>query len=174
MLTDLVDCERCPLSQGCTPVKPLMSISPKIMIVGEKPNSEDDLFGEVFSGREGFYLMKVLSDAGFNKSDYHLTYCVKCYIKNVVKRSHVIACRHWLNREEEVTKPKTKIILGAGAAKMLIPLSADDSFENLIGSQINGYYLWYSAFKMLNSGRDVHERSVSFFKEMKEKANGNS
>jgi len=173
-------CLKCPLFEAglfC----PVTSINScvgytSLMIIGGSPNKEDELFGRPFSSREGDVLFGLLAKAGINKDSVFFTSAVRCRGLNGKKpiKEIVSSCKNWLNQEISVEKPNVKILLGEEAAKMIVKIPPKTKFLDLVGSEINGYHLWYSANKLLNCGINITEASIQFFKRMREKADGNS
>lgn len=142
----------------------------KLMVIGGRPNKEDELFSRVFSSREGVNLFGILAQAGFEQDDIYFTYATKCYTTDNHKKKTSVCCGHWLQKEIQKAKPVVKVILGKEAAKMVIKLPSA-SYDEIVGREVDGYYLWHSSHTLLNSGIKLHERSILFFKEMKEKSN---
>lgn len=166
-------CGGCPLYNFWNPVSSRVHYSEqnaKLMVIGGRPNKEDELFGCVFSSREGVNLFGILAQAGFEKDDVYFAYATKCYTGNNHKKKTSVCCGHWLQKEIQNAQPKVKVLLGKEAAKMVIKLPSA-SYDEIIGREVDGYHLWYSSHALLNSGIKLHERSILFFKEMKEKAN---
>ncbi len=100
----------------------------RIMLVGEKPGSEEDKEGRPFVGAVGNVLKRAMTEAGIDPLKSYITNAVK-HFKFIPRGKHriharpdareIAACRPWLEAEIELVKPEVLIALGATAAQTL-------------------------------------------------------
>lgn len=102
-----------------------------VVLVGEQPGDKEDLAGEPFVGPAGRVLDEALDAAGIDRSRAYVTNAVKHFrwepkpgtkvrIHKKPGRTHVVACRPWLDAELEVIQPSVVVALGATAAQALL------------------------------------------------------
>jgi DNA polymerase len=103
--------------------------SARTMLVGEQPGDQEDKIGEPFVGPAGRILDEALAAAGIDRKDVYLTNAVKHFkwrpkgkrrIHEKPNTTEVRACRHWLELELRLVKPKLVVALGAVAAQALL------------------------------------------------------
>jgi DNA polymerase len=101
----------------------------RIVLVGEQPGDQEDLFGEPFVGPAGGVLNRALAEVGLNREALYLTNAVKHFkfMPEGKRRKHqapryseVVACRPWLEAELATIRPAIVVCLGATAAKSLL------------------------------------------------------
>ena len=93
-----------------------------ILFVGEGPGEQEDLLGEPFVGPAGKLLDDMLSIIDIDRTN--------CYIANIVKcrpphnrdplNEEQAACRHWLDAQRDLIRPKLIVCLGRIAAMAVI------------------------------------------------------
>lgn len=100
----------------------------KLVIVGEAPGKNEDIFGRPFIGNAGKFLDKYLSLAGIDRHFTFITNAVKCRPPNNRKPSgeEIAACKPFLIRQLACIKPKVVLALGVSAA-----LSLELKFDHL-------------------------------------------
>jgi len=100
-----------------------------VVLVGEQPGDKEDLAGEPFVGPAGRVLDEALAEAGIDRERAYVTNAVKHFrweakgkarIHKKPGRTHVNACRPWLDAELEVLQPALVVCLGATAAQALL------------------------------------------------------
>ena len=98
----------------------------KLMCVGEGPGEKEDRLGRPFVGRSGDLLEKMLAAIGFAREDVYIANTVKC--RPTLDAGHRLAnraptpdemknCRHYLDEQIAVIRPRVILALGAPAAK---------------------------------------------------------
>jgi DNA polymerase len=98
----------------------------KLMCVGEGPGEQEDRLGRPFVGRSGDLLEKMLTAIGFAREDVYIANTVKC--RPTMDVGHRLGnraptpdemknCRHYLDEQIEVIRPRVILALGAPAAK---------------------------------------------------------
>ena len=116
-------CRECPLSQGRQHVVfGVGDPESELMFIGEGPGEQEDLQGEPFVGPAGHLLDDMLEMIDLDRS--------RVYIANVVKcrpprnrdplNTEQEACRHWLDAQLDLVRPKIIVCLGRIAAMGII------------------------------------------------------
>lgn len=111
-------CSACGLRAGCQQVLGGVGQveSPKLLIIGEAPDQEEDEEGAAFIGRASKCLRNALRDTGvLDRSNTLLTYVLKCrppgdkFPKAETAR---ICMSLWLDKEIALAKPARMLLLG--------------------------------------------------------------
>jgi DNA polymerase len=125
-----------------------------LMFVGEGPGFDEDHKGEPFVGKAGQLLTKIIEAMGYTRENVYITNIVKCHPMidptNPEKRSNdrppapleMETCKHYLDKQIEIIKPKIIIALGASSAKCL--LYSEESI-----SKIRGVVKEYKGIKLM-------------------------
>jgi uracil-DNA glycosylase len=123
-------CTRCELYKHATQtVFGKGPADPSAVLVGEQPGDQEDRAGEPFIGPAGQLMDEVLAEVGIDRSRLYVTNAVKHFKfeQRGTRRIHakpsareVAACHVWLEREMQILKPQTLVLLGATAAQSLI------------------------------------------------------
>lgn len=123
-------CQGCPLFEPAT--QTVFGEGPddaRIVLVGEQPGDEEDKQGRPFVGPAGRLLDEALEEAGVDRARIYVTNAVKHFkfllrgkrrMHQNPKRSEVVACRAWLEKEVEVVQPDVLVCLGATAANSVL------------------------------------------------------
>lgn len=124
------ECRACELWADATqPVMGEGQRGARLMLVGEQPGDREDIEGRPFVGPAGRVLDQALERAGIDRRDVYVTNVVKHFryrgrgqrrIHQTPERSHVAACRPWLDAELKVVAPGALVCLGATAAQALL------------------------------------------------------
>ena len=95
----------------------------EIMFIGEAPGWHEDQQGRPFVGPAGQFLEHLLATINLKRQ--------QVYITNVVKSrppgnrdplpAEISACRHWLDRQIEIIRPKVIVTLGRYSMAMFFP-----------------------------------------------------
>jgi uracil-DNA glycosylase len=96
----------------------------RIMVIGEAPGETEDLRGEAFVGRAGQLLDRMLAYAGLDPSqDVLIANVVKCRPPNNRPPTAQEAenCKPYLRWQIEHVRPAVVLLLGATAARHLLP-----------------------------------------------------
>ncbi|MDR1104232.1 MAG: uracil-DNA glycosylase [Endomicrobium sp.] len=125
-----------------------------LMFVGEGPGFDEDHKGEPFVGKAGQLLTKIIEAMGYTRENVYITNIVKCHPMidpiNPEKRSNdrpptpleMETCKHYLDEQIKIIKPKIIITLGASSAKCL--LYSEESI-----SKIRGVVKEYKGIKLM-------------------------
>ena len=101
----------------------------ELMFVGEQPGDQEDKLGRPFVGPAGRIFERALEEVGIDRSRVYVTNAVKHFkweprgqrrIHQKPNAAELAACRHWLDAELAVVKPKVLVCLGATAAQALL------------------------------------------------------
>ena len=94
----------------------------ELMFIGEGPGENEDLQGEPFVGAAGKLLDDMLEMIDLRRSQVYIANVVKC--RPPRNRDPLgeeqAACRHWLDAQREIIRPKLIVCLGRIAAMRLI------------------------------------------------------
>lgn len=121
---EVLSCAKCPLHQTRThAVFGNGNPHAAILLIAEAPGFYEDKNGQVFQGKSGELLDKILAASGFNRNEH-------MYISNIVKcrppknrppnETEKTACLPYLYQQIEIIDPKIIILMGATAVKGLI------------------------------------------------------
>jgi DNA polymerase len=102
------------------------------VFVGEQPGDVEDRRGRPFVGPAGVLFDRALVEAGVDRSQAYVTNAVKHFrfepsergqrrIHKTPEAAHITACRPWLAAELNRIRPRVVVVLGATAAKALLP-----------------------------------------------------
>jgi uracil-DNA glycosylase family protein len=108
------------------------NVDADVVFVGEQPGDVEDRRGRPFVGPAGVLFDRALADAGIERAGVYITNAVKHFrfepsergqrrIHKTPEAAHVNACRPWLAAELNRIRPRVVVILGATAAKALLP-----------------------------------------------------
>ncbi|MEO1105308.1 MAG: UdgX family uracil-DNA binding protein, partial [Pseudomonadota bacterium] len=129
LATAAARCERCPLHANATQV--VMGEGPidaPLMFVGEQPGDQEDIAGKPFVGPAGQLFDRALAEAGIDRHSTFITNSVKHFKfeprgKRRIHRNptagEIDHCRHWLDIERHLVRPRLTVALGASAARAL-------------------------------------------------------
>lgn len=125
------ECHLCTLSKGRQKVvfgegNP----NAKLMFVGDTPSSSDDSTGNIFTGRSGEMLSKMLENVlKLSRSDVYITNILKCksLAHQPLSPSHAHTCHPYLLKEMSLVKPDIIITLGDTAYHYLTGDTTDMS-----------------------------------------------
>ena len=116
-------CRDCPLSQGRhNVVFGVGDPESELMFIGEGPGEQEDLKGEPFVGPAGRLLDDMLEMIDLDRSRIYIANVVKCRPPNNRDplNEEQAACRHWLDAQRDLIRPKLIVCLGRIAAMAVI------------------------------------------------------
>jgi uracil-DNA glycosylase len=93
-----------------------------LVFVGEAPGHDEDLTGEPFVGRAGQLLTKIIEAIGLTREQVYICNVLKCRPpenRNPLPEE-IAFCRHFLESQLELLKPKVICTLGLFAAQLLL------------------------------------------------------
>jgi DNA polymerase len=119
---EVLDCTRCPLSEGRTQVVP-GSGDPdaEILFVGEAPGYHEDKHGVPFVGQAGKLLDDLLAGIGLTRADVFVANVLKCRPpgNRDPRPEEIEACESHLFRQIAIISPALVCTLGNFATKLL-------------------------------------------------------
>ena len=118
-----LDCRECPLCQYRTHVVfGVGDPAAELMFIGEGPGENEDKQGEPFVGAAGKLLDDMLEMIDLDRSRVYIANVVKC--RPPRNRDPLgeeqAACRHWLDAQRDIIRPKLIVCLGRIAAAAVI------------------------------------------------------
>ena len=118
-----LDCRECPLCEGRKNVVfGVGTPTAELMLVGEGPGANEDEQGVPFVGRAGQLLDDKLELIDLRREQIYIANIVKC--RPPQNRDPLFeeqsACRHWLDEQLRLIRPKIVVCLGRIAATALI------------------------------------------------------
>ncbi|MBI5244465.1 MAG: uracil-DNA glycosylase [Elusimicrobia bacterium] len=130
---DVLACRKCPLgAQRLNPAFGVGSASARVMFIGEGPGYEEDRQGEPFVGKAGQLLDRILAATGLSRKTEYIANIVKCHPmadpSDPSKRGNdrqpspeeTASCRHYLDEQILLIRPRCLVALGAVAARVLL------------------------------------------------------
>lgn len=123
------------------------SLNTGLMLVGEAPGHREDDIGKPFQGKGGKLLDILLNSLDITREEIYITNVVKCRPpNNRTPESHEIgACRLYIEREIELTKPRVIVALGATASKFFMG-PAYTSISKLRGTVFHQKYEFFGEY----------------------------
>ncbi len=120
---DCLACRECPLCRTRhNVVFGVGDPNSELMFIGEGPGENEDLQGEPFVGAAGRLLDDMLEMIDLRRSQVYIANVVKC--RPPQNRDPLgeeqAACRHWLDAQREIIRPKLIVCLGRIAAMAVI------------------------------------------------------
>lgn len=121
---EIKSCTNCPLHKTRTNTVP-GSGDPgaEILFVGEAPGANEDAQGIPFCGAAGKFLDEMLSAIGMTRDQVFIANTLKCRPpeNRDPEDSEKAACRHFLDRQVEMIKPKLIVCLGRHSVANFMP-----------------------------------------------------
>jgi len=94
--------------------------SAEVMLIGLGPGYNEDQQGRPFVGAAGKLLDKLLALAGLKREEVYIANVIKSYLPdNKPKKEQIAACTPYLDKQVEIIKPKTIVLLGNVAVKYI-------------------------------------------------------
>jgi DNA polymerase len=112
----------------------------KLMVIGEAPGENEDLQGKAFVGRAGQLLDKMMASIGLDtNNDMLIVNVVKCRPpgNRAPKPSEAANCKPYLTWQINFVKPRVIVLLGATAAKHLMPEQKGMGMKERVGQFFN-------------------------------------
>ena len=138
---ECLSCRECPLCQYRTNVVfGVGDPESELMFVGEGPGENEDKQGEPFVGAAGRLLDDMLEMIDLTRSQVYIANVVKCRPprNRDPLNEEQAACRHWLDSQLELIRPKIIVCLGRIAAAAIIKPDFKITREHGLWFDING------------------------------------
>ncbi|MDB5900924.1 MAG: uracil-DNA glycosylase protein-like protein, partial [Ramlibacter sp.] len=123
-------CRDCPIGALATQAVPGEGpLQPMVMFVGEQPGDQEDLRGRPFVGPAGHLFDRALAQLGIAREAVYVTNAVRHFkyelrgkrrIHKTPTQLEAAACRHWLDEEIALVRPRVLVALGGTAARSLL------------------------------------------------------
>jgi len=107
----------------------------KLMLIGEAPGGDEDRIGRPFVGLAGQLLDKMLASIGLDRTQLRIVNVVPWRPpgNRVPTESEIAVCLPFLRRHVELVAPECAVLLGAVAAKALLPGAGAAGIRRLRG-----------------------------------------
>jgi uracil-DNA glycosylase family 4 len=151
-------CQKCDIARMRTKVVPGEGAeNAAIMFIGEAPGWHEDQQGRPFVGQAGQFLDKLLASINLDRT--------KVYIANVIKcrppdnrdplPTEIQNCRHWLDSQIDIIKPKMIVTLGRYS---MAPYFPGKSISKIHGTTMKKDGIIY--FAMYHPAAALHQQSL--------------
>jgi len=161
-LSDLYDqialCQRCGIAKTRTKVVPGEGREDAdIMFIGEAPGWHEDQQGRPFVGPAGKFLDELLSSINLNRSQVYIANVIKCRPEGNRDPlpTEILNCRHWLDRQIELIKPKVIVTLGRYSMALFFPGKSIGKIHGTAQKQDGITY-----FAMYHPAAALHQQSL--------------
>lgn len=121
--SEAATCEACALSRGRrTVVFGSGNPDADLMFIGEGPGEQEDRQGLPFVGPAGELLTRIIEAIELHRDDVYIANVVKCRPpgNRDPKPDEIAACRHYLERQVHLVRPRVIVALGRVAAQTLL------------------------------------------------------
>lgn len=149
-------CIKCGLFAGCK--HPFMKASgtkrPTLLVVGEAPGEEEDVFGKPFVGKSGRLLRDAIDSLGYSDEEIAFTNVVRCRPKNnkITKRD-INYCKQFALDDIERLNPKIVFVLGNSALEGILGQSGISAWSGVVVNKERKYIpLYHPAYILRNVG----------------------
>ncbi|MFC1980795.1 uracil-DNA glycosylase [Chloroflexota bacterium] len=128
-----------------------------IMFIGEAPGWHEDQQGRPFVGPAGQYLDQLLAFIGLKREQVYIANVIKC--RPTSNRdplpTEIQNCRHWLERQIEIIRPRMIITLGRYSMAMFFPGKSISKIHGTAHKQDNIIY-----YAMYHPAAALHQQSL--------------
>ena len=134
--TEVAECTKCALCKTRTQtVFGTGNKNADWMIIGEAPGQHEDLQGKPFVGNAGLLLTEMLRAIGLSREQVFITNILKCRPpgNRDPKPDEVESCNDYLQRQQQLIRPKIILAVGRIAAQTL--LKTDEPLAKLRGKK---------------------------------------
>lgn len=166
----IVSCTRCSMSREASPVPFQSAPGAQVMLVADQADAEAELLREPMADRAGRHLDNLLCQARL--PHVHKTFLLKCQGRQRVKDA--LVCADWLSQEIAIVQPRVVVAMGKLAASVLLGVTSSSvKMEELAGQfRLAVFFdvqvgVWFSPFHVLNRGKEMDRRTLSFFEEVR-------
>jgi len=128
-----------------------------IMFIGEAPGWHEDQQGRPFVGPAGKFLDELLASIGLTRQQVYIANVVKCRPQGNRDPlpSEIQNCRHWLERQIEVIRPKMIVTLGRYSMAMFFPGKSISRIHGTVQKRDNALY-----YAMYHPAAALHQASL--------------
>ncbi|MBE9512902.1 MAG: uracil-DNA glycosylase [Chloroflexi bacterium] len=131
--------------------------SADIMFIGEAPGWHEDQQGQPFVGPAGLFLNELITSIGLRREQVYITNVVKCHPPG--NRDplpvEIHTCRHWLDHQIELIRPKMIVTLGRYSMAMFFPGKNISKIHGTAHKQADIIY-----YAMYHPAAALHQQSL--------------
>jgi uracil-DNA glycosylase family 4 len=154
----IAQCRQCEIAKFRTKVVPGEGAEDAdIMFIGEAPGFHEDQQGLPFVGQAGQFLDRLLASIGLNRQQVFIANVIKCRPTNNRDPlpTEINNCRHWLDRQIEIIKPKIIVTLGRYSMARYFPGKTISKIHGMAQKKDNIIY-----FAMYHPAAALHQQSL--------------
>jgi uracil-DNA glycosylase family 4 len=151
-------CRKCDIARLRTKVVPGEGADDAaIMFIGEAPGWHEDQQGRPFVGQAGQYLDSLLATIGLNRQQVFIANVIKCRPPDNRDPlpTEIQNCRHWLDKQIELIKPKIIVTLGRYSMARYFPGKSISKIHGTAQKQDNIIY-----YAMYHPAAALHQQSL--------------
>ncbi len=155
---EIAVCQRCQLAKYRTRAVPGEGKEDAgIMFIGEAPGWHEDQQGRPFVGPAGLYLDQLLASISLRREQVYIANVIKCRPQGNRDPlpAEILACRHWLECQIELIRPKMIVTLGRYSMAMFFP---GKSISKIHGTAQKRDSIIY--FAMYHPAAALHQQSL--------------
>lgn len=155
---EIAVCQRCQLAKYRTRAVPGEGKEDAgIMFIGEAPGWHEDQQGRPFVGPAGLYLGQLLASISLRREQVYIANVIKCRPQGNRDPlpAEILACRHWLECQIELIRPKMIVTLGRYSMAMFFP---GKSISKIHGTAQKRDSIIY--FAMYHPAAALHQQSL--------------
>jgi len=131
--------------------------SADIMFIGEAPGWHEDQQGRPFVGPAGLFLNELITSIGLRREQVYITNVVKCHPPG--NRDplpvEIHTCRHWLDHQIELIRPKMIVTLGRYSMAIFFPGKNISKIHGTAHKQADIIY-----YAMYHPAAALHQQSL--------------
>ncbi|MFC2066643.1 uracil-DNA glycosylase [Chloroflexota bacterium] len=151
-------CQQCEIAKYRTKTVPGEgSEDTGIMFIGEAPGWHEDQQGRPFVGPAGQYLDQLLASIDLKREQVYIANVIKC--RPTSNRdplpTEIQNCRHWLERQIEIIRPKMIVTLGRYSMAMFFPGKTISKIHGMSQKRDNVIY-----YAMYHPAAALHQQSL--------------
>ncbi len=155
---EIAVCQRCQLAKYRTRAVPGEGKEDAgVMFIGEAPGWHEDQQGRPFVGPAGLYLDQLLASISLRREQVYIANVIKCRPQGNRDPlpAEILACRHWLECQIELIRPKMIVTLGRYSMAMFFP---GKSISKIHGTAQKRDSIIY--FAMYHPAAALHQQSL--------------
>jgi len=155
---EITRCQQCEMVRYRTRTVPGEgAVDADIMLIGEAPGWHEDQQGRPFVGPAGKFLDELLASIKLDRQHVYIANVIKCRPQGNRDPlpQEILNCRHWLERQIEIIKPKMIVTLGRYSMALFFP---QKSIGKIHGSAEKRDGIIY--FAMYHPAAALHQHSL--------------
>ncbi|MFC1871600.1 uracil-DNA glycosylase family protein [Chloroflexota bacterium] len=155
---EIARCTECELSKYRTKAVPGEGApNAEILFIGEAPGWHEDQQGRPFVGPAGQFLECLLTTIGLRRNQVYIANLLKCRPpgNRDPLPDEILTCRHWLEQQVELIKPKIIVTLGRYAMAKFFPGKSISKIHGTTQKQDGIIY-----YAMYHPAAALHQQSL--------------